>query len=73
MIIIIIRIIIIIYIYIYPQLLKIQTHKRFKGTLIYHDIDNMIQIFRQIPFSGHKMTLKVNNNETVKINKNNEK
>ena len=29
---------------------RIQTHKRFKGTLIYHDIDNTMQIFREIPF-----------------------
>ena len=29
---------------------KIQTHKRFKRTLIYYDIDNTMQIFRGIPF-----------------------
>ena len=29
---------------------KIQTHKRFKRMLIYYDIDNMVQIFREIPF-----------------------
>ena len=28
---------------------KIQTHKRFKRTLIYYDIDNMMKIFRKIP------------------------
>ena len=28
----------------------IQTHKRFKRTLIYYDIENTMQIFREIPF-----------------------
>ena len=37
---------------------KIQTHERFKRTLIYYDIDNTMHIFREIPLSGHKTTLK---------------
>ena len=28
----------------------IQAHKRFKRTLIYYDIDNTMQIFRENPF-----------------------
>ena len=32
------------------QTLQIKTHKRFKRTLTYYDIDNTMQIFREIPF-----------------------
>ena len=29
---------------------KIQTDKRFKRTFIYYDIDNTMQMFREVPF-----------------------
>ena len=45
----------------------IQTHKRFKRTLIYYDIDNTMQIFMEIPlFQATKWYL--NNSEMVKNN-----
>ena len=45
---------------IWTLLHRIQTHKRFKRMLIYYDIYNMMQIFREIPFFRPQ-----NNSETV--------
>ena len=34
------------------SLYNLQTHKRFKRTLIYYDVDNTMHIFRETPFFG---------------------